>query len=82
VFPSELPGVNPATLNGMLLYYRLMTKWSGLGDSTELSRVGLSQLVSEATECTGVIRLILITRFTIKLVKIDWILKTRWIVKE
>jgi hypothetical protein len=40
---SDLPGVNPATLNGMLLYYRLMTKWSGLGDSTELSRVGLSQ---------------------------------------
>jgi hypothetical protein len=44
VFPSDLPGVNPATLNGMVLYYRLMTKWSGLGDSTELSRVGLSQL--------------------------------------
>jgi hypothetical protein len=41
-FPSDLPGVNPTTLNGMLLYYRLMTKWSGLGDSTELSRVGLS----------------------------------------
>jgi hypothetical protein len=40
---SDLPGVNPATLNGMILYYRLMTKWSGLGDSTELSRVGLSQ---------------------------------------
>jgi hypothetical protein len=44
---SDLPGVNPATLNGMILYYRLMTKWSGLGDSTELSRMGLSQLVSE-----------------------------------
>jgi hypothetical protein len=43
VFPSDLPGVNPATLNWTLLYYRLMTKWSGLGDSTELSRVGLSQ---------------------------------------
>jgi hypothetical protein len=42
VFPSDLPGVNPATLNGMILYYRLMTKRSGLGDSTELSRVGLS----------------------------------------
>jgi hypothetical protein len=26
----------------MILYYRLMTKWSGLGDSTELYRVGLS----------------------------------------
>jgi hypothetical protein len=39
---SDLPGVNPATLNGILLYYRLMTRWSGLGDSTELSRVGLS----------------------------------------
>jgi hypothetical protein len=34
--------VNLATLNGMLLYYRLMTQWSGLGDSTQLSRVGLS----------------------------------------
>jgi hypothetical protein len=32
------------TLNGMILYYRLMTKWSGLGDSTKLSRMGLSQL--------------------------------------
>jgi hypothetical protein len=40
---SDLPGVIPATLNGIFLYYRLMTKWSGLGDSTELSRVGLSQ---------------------------------------
>jgi hypothetical protein len=40
---NDLPGVNPATLNGILLYYRLMTKWSGLGDSTELSRVGLLQ---------------------------------------
>jgi hypothetical protein len=40
---SDLPGVNPAKLNGILLYYRLMTKRSGLGDSTELSRVGLSQ---------------------------------------
>jgi hypothetical protein len=39
---SDLPGVNPATLNGMILYYRLMNKWGGLGDSTELSRVGLS----------------------------------------
>jgi hypothetical protein len=28
-------------------YYCLMTKRSGLGDSTELSQVGLSQLVSE-----------------------------------
>jgi hypothetical protein len=39
---GDLPGVNPATLNEILLYYRLMTKWSGLGDSTELSQVGLS----------------------------------------
>jgi hypothetical protein len=44
---SDLPSVNQATLNVMLLYYRLMTKWSALSDSTELSRVGLSQLVSE-----------------------------------
>jgi hypothetical protein len=42
VLSSDLPGVNSAKLNGMILYYRLMTKWSGLGDSTELSRVGLS----------------------------------------
>jgi hypothetical protein len=44
---SDLLCVNPATLNRMILYYRLMTKWSGLGDSTELSRMGLSQLASE-----------------------------------
>jgi hypothetical protein len=43
---SDLPGVNPATLNG-ILYYRLMTKWSGLGDSIELSRVGLSHSPTE-----------------------------------
>jgi hypothetical protein len=42
VFPSDLPGVNSATLNEMVLYYRLMTKWSGLGDSMKLSRMGLS----------------------------------------
>jgi hypothetical protein len=47
VFSSDLPGVNLTTLNGMVLYYRLMTKWSGLGDSTELSLMGLSQLVPE-----------------------------------
>jgi hypothetical protein len=45
VFSSDLPGVNPATLNGMILYYRLMTKESGLGDSTELSQMGLSQVL-------------------------------------
>jgi hypothetical protein len=43
VMSSDLPGVNPATLNGMIPYYPLMTKWSGLGDSTELSRLGFSQ---------------------------------------
>jgi hypothetical protein len=42
VFSSDLPGVNPPTLNGVILYYRLLTKWSGLGDSTELSWMGLS----------------------------------------
>jgi hypothetical protein len=41
-FPSDLPGVNQATLNGMIPYCRVMTKWSGLGDSMELSQVGLS----------------------------------------
>jgi hypothetical protein len=53
VFPSDLPGVNPATLNGMILHYRLMTKWSGLGDSTELSRMGLSQLGYVASSKPG-----------------------------
>jgi hypothetical protein len=43
MFSSDLSGVNPTTLNGMILYYHLMTKWSDLGDSTELSRMGLSQ---------------------------------------
>jgi hypothetical protein len=43
VLSSDLPGINLATLNEILLYYRLMTKWSGLGDSMELSLVGLSQ---------------------------------------
>jgi hypothetical protein len=52
---SDLPGVNPATLNRILLYYRLMTKWSGLGDSTELSRVGLSQCPCRATSEISVI---------------------------
>jgi hypothetical protein len=42
VLSSDLPGVNPATLNGVVLYYRLIFKRSGFGDSTELSRVGLS----------------------------------------
>jgi hypothetical protein len=47
MFSSDLPGVNPATLNEMIFYYHLRTKWSGLGDSTELSWMGLSQLVPE-----------------------------------
>jgi hypothetical protein len=48
VSSSDLPGVKPAKLNGILLYYRLMTKRSGLGDSTELSREGLSHFASKA----------------------------------
>jgi hypothetical protein len=47
MFASDLPGVNPTTLNGIILYYRLMTKWSDLDESTELSQMGLSQLVPE-----------------------------------
>jgi hypothetical protein len=39
---SDLPGFDTATLNVMVLYYHLMTKWSGLGDSTILYRMGLS----------------------------------------
>jgi hypothetical protein len=50
VFPSDLPGVNLATLNGMILYCRLMTKCSGLGDSTELSRIGLSHWAFDLIE--------------------------------
>jgi hypothetical protein len=46
---SDLPGVDPATLNGILVYYRLMSKWSGLGGSTELSRVGLPHYPATAT---------------------------------
>jgi hypothetical protein len=42
VFSSDLLGFDPTTLNVLILYYRLRTKWSGLGDSTELSRMGLS----------------------------------------
>ena len=42
----------------------------GLGDSMELSRTGLSQLVSERSVYTGVIRLIMITCFRIKLAKL------------
>jgi hypothetical protein len=51
VFSSDLPGLNPATLNGMILYYRLMTKWGGLGDSTELSRMGLSHTPCDRKIC-------------------------------
>jgi hypothetical protein len=51
---SNLPGVNPATLNGMILYYRLMTKWSGLGDSTELSQMGLSHTTPMTASTKGV----------------------------
>jgi hypothetical protein len=50
---SDLPGVNPATLNRMILYYRLMTKWSGLGDSTELSRMGLSHIKGDLEHHSG-----------------------------
>jgi hypothetical protein len=40
-FPSDLPGVNPATNDRMILYYCLMTKVDGLlGDSTVFSCVG------------------------------------------
>jgi hypothetical protein len=44
VFSSDLPGFDPTTLNGMIVYCHLMTKWNGLGNSTELSRMGLSQV--------------------------------------
>jgi hypothetical protein len=47
VFSSDLPGFDPAILNGMIIYYLLMTKWSGLGDSMELSQMELSPLASE-----------------------------------
>jgi hypothetical protein len=39
--PSDLPGVNPATNDRMILYYCLMTKVDGsLGDSTVFSWAG------------------------------------------
>jgi hypothetical protein len=53
VFSRDLPGVNPTTLNGMIFYYQLMTKWSGLGDSTELSRMGLSQKLATLIAIPG-----------------------------
>jgi hypothetical protein len=46
--PSDLPGVNPATNDRMILYYCLMTKVDGLlDDSMVFFLGGLSQLVSE-----------------------------------
>jgi hypothetical protein len=44
---SDLLGVNPEILNRMILYYRLMTQCSGLGDSMKLSRMRLSQKISK-----------------------------------
>jgi hypothetical protein len=35
----------------MILYYRLMTKWSGLDDITKLSQVGLSHTLQVGVEC-------------------------------
>jgi hypothetical protein len=32
---SDLLGYDPTAFIGIILYYRLMTKWSGLGESTE-----------------------------------------------
>jgi hypothetical protein len=39
---KRFTGRKPDNTQRMLLYYSLMTEWSGLGDSTESSRVGLS----------------------------------------
>jgi hypothetical protein len=36
--------LDPTTYDEMILYYRLMAKWSGLDDSTIFSRAVLSQL--------------------------------------
>jgi hypothetical protein len=47
---SYLPSFDPPTLNEMVLYYRLMIKWSGLGNSTKLSQMGLSQLLLKRFE--------------------------------
>jgi hypothetical protein len=46
----------------MILYYRLMTKWSGLGDSTELSRVGLSQFIREVFHPEWLANLVLVKK--------------------
>jgi hypothetical protein len=45
-YSSDLPGFDPTTLNLMVLSYRLMTKRSSLGESTKLSPVRLSHLLS------------------------------------
>jgi hypothetical protein len=39
-YPSDLPGFDLTTYDVMVLYYRLMTKWIGLGDSTVFSWAG------------------------------------------
>jgi hypothetical protein len=41
---SDLPGFDPTTLNGMILSYHLMTKWSGLGDSMVVTSSQLDSL--------------------------------------
>jgi hypothetical protein len=38
---SDFTGFDSTTYDGMILYYHLMAKWSGLGDSTVFSRAGL-----------------------------------------
>jgi hypothetical protein len=39
-YVSDFTGVNPSTNHRMILYYCLMTKWIGLGDSTVFSWAG------------------------------------------
>jgi hypothetical protein len=45
-YVSVFTGLDPTTYDGMILYYRRMTKVDWLGDSIIFSRVGLSHYLS------------------------------------
>jgi hypothetical protein len=66
--------------DGSLLLLNDQMEW--FRRSYEIISGGVVTAGIRASVCTRVIRLILITWFTIKPAKIDWILKICWIVKE
>jgi hypothetical protein len=46
-YVSDLPSVNPATNDRMILYYCLMTKWISLGNSTKFYWAGCHRQLYE-----------------------------------